>query len=333
MAETEWSTITPEQGEPQDKIEIEIEGAEEEEVVSAAPEVEVEEKPVVETAEEETTDDEEPAKEAETSGAQKRIRQLVKQKKEREAQIEDLLQAQKDMQVRLQQREEEYGNLLNNNVESNERQITERIALAKNAYKEALDSGESDRILEAQEVLTNAQQDNNNLKNFKVEAESFRPVSFEEQQQQAGYQINNPAVAQEKAHKWAAENEWFNNDRVMTAAALEIDNQLQDEGFDPTDDDYYQEVDSRMASAFPYKFRKAAEEVADDKPRTKPTSTASQVVAGASHTSASPSNKKVKLSQEDVRLAQKWGITLEQYAAEKLKVESAGEGEYTTINR
>jgi len=333
MAETEWSTITPEQGESQDKIEIEIEGAEEEEVVSAAPEVEVEEKPVVETAEEETTDDEEPAKEAETSGAQKRIRQLVKQKKEREAQIEDLLQAQKDMQVRLQQREEEYGNLLNNNVESNERQITERIALAKNAYKEALDSGESDRILEAQEVLTNAQQDNNNLKNFKVEAESFRPVSFEEQQQQAGHQINNPAVAQEKAHKWAAENEWFNNDRVMTAAALEIDNQLQDEGFDPTDDDYYQEVDSRMASAFPYKFRKAAEEVADDKPRTKPTSTASQVVAGASHTSASPSNKKVKLSQEDVRLAQKWGITLEQYAAEKLKVESAGEGEYTTINR
>ena len=332
MAETEWSTITPEQGEPQDKIEIEIEGAEEE-VVSAAPEVEVEEKPVVETAEEETTDDEEPAKEAETSGAQKRIRQLVKQKKEREAQIEDLLQAQKDMQVRLQQREEEYGNLLNNNVESNERQITERIALAKNAYKEALDSGESDRILEAQEILTNAQQDNNNLKNFRVEAESFQPVSFEEQQQQAGYQINNPAVAQEKAHKWAAENEWFNNDRVMTAAALEIDNQLQDEGFDPTDDDYYQEVDSRMASAFPYKFRKAAEEVADDKPRTKPTSTASQVVAGASHTSASPSNKKVKLSQEDVRLAQKWGITLEQYAAEKLKVESAGEGEYTTINR
>ena len=333
MAETEWSTITPEQGESQDKIEIEIEGAEEEEVVSAAPEVEVEEKPVVETAEEETTDDEEPAKEAETSGAQKRIRQLVKQKKEREAQIEELLQAQKDMQVRLQQREEEYGNLLNNNVESNERQITERIALAKNAYREALDSGESDRILEAQEVLTNAQQDNNNLKNFKVEAESFKPVSFEEQQQQAGYQINNPALAQEKAHKWAAENEWFNNDRVMTAAALEIDNQLQDEGFDPTDDDYYQEVDSRMASAFPYKFRKAAEEVADDKPRTKPTSTASQVVAGASHTSASPSNKKVKLSQEDVRLAQKWGITLEQYAAEKLKVESAGEGEYTTINR
>ena len=340
MAETEWSTITPEQGESPDKIEIEIEGAEEE-VVSAAPEVEVEKQakpaptPEVEAEEDTTTsevEEEAPAKEAETSGAQKRIRQLVKQKKEREAQIEELLQAQKDMQVKLQQREEEYGTLLNTNVESNERQVTERIELAKSAYKEALDSGDSDRILQAQESLTNAQQDSYNIKNFKQEAESFKPTTFNEAAQQAA-PSSNPGVAEEKAHKWAAENEWFNTDRVMTAAALEIDNQLQDEGFDPSDDDYYEEISGRMATAFPYKFRQASEETEAEKPRTKPTSTASQVVAGASHTSASPSNKKVKLSQEDVRLAQKWGITLEQYAAEKLKVESAGDGEYTTINR
>ncbi len=344
MAETEWSTITPEQGESPDKIEIEIEGAEEE-VVSAAPEVEVEKQeepaPTAEVEAEEATASEEveeeaPAKEAETSGAQKRIRQLVKQKKEREAQIEELLQAQKDMQVKLQQREEEYGTLLNTNVESNERQVAERIELAKSAYKEALDSGESDRILQAQESLTNAQQDSYNIKNFKQEAESFKPTTFDEAQQEAAAPApsSNPGVAEEKAHKWASENEWFNADRVMTAAALEIDNQLQDEGFDPSDDDYYEEISSRMATAFPYKFRQASEKASEaDKPRTKSTSTASQVVAGASHTSASPSNKKVKLSQEDVRLAQKWGITLEQYAAEKLKVESAGDGEYTTINR
>lgn len=345
MAETEWSTITPEQGESPDKIEIEIEGAEEE-VVSAAPEVEVEKQeepaptPEVETEEAATAaeevEEEAPVKEAETSGAQKRIRQLVKQKKEREAQIEELLQAQKEMQVKLQQREEEYGTLLNTNVESNERQVTERIELAKSAYKEALDSGESDRILQAQESLTNAQQDSYNIKNFKQEAESFKPTTFDEAEQQeaaAPAPSSNPGVAEEKAHKWASENEWFNADRVMTAAALEIDNQLQDEGFDPSDDDYYEEISSRMATAFPYKFRQTSEETEAEKPRTKPTSTASQVVAGASHTSASPSNKKVKLSQEDVRLAQKWGITLEQYAAEKLKVESAGDGEYTTINR
>jgi len=345
MAETEWSTITPEKGESQEKIEFEIEGQEEEETlaVETAAEVEAPKEPEIEIENEtETTEDvvakqeedEDKAVEGvETSGAQKRIRQLVKQKKEREAQIEQLLEAQKEMQLKLQQREEEYGSLLNNNVESNERQVIERIELAKSAYREALDNGDSDKIIAAQEALSNAQQDNYNLKNFKEQAQSFKPVTFEEQQQQISPQVTNPAVAQEKAHKWAADNEWFNTDRVMTAAALEIDNQLQDEGYDPSEDEYYEEVNSRMASAFPYKFRKAAEEVADDKPRKKPTSTASQVVAGASHTSASPSNKKVKLSQEDVRLAQKWGITLEQYAAEKLKVESAGEGEYTTINR
>ena len=112
-----------------------------------------------------------------------------------------------------------------------------------------------------------------------------------------------------------------------------IDAQLKEEGFDPEEDEYYQEIDRRLADNFPQKFGKSTEEVVAEQPRKKSTSTASQVVAGASHTSASPSNKKVKLSQEDVRLAQKWGITLEQYAAEKLKVESAGEGEYTTINR
>lgn len=349
MSETEWSTIEPNKGEPEEKIEFEIEG-QEEAVAEATPEnIEIEapqeeEQPVKVEEEAGTKEEEQPKAEeekavegVETSGAQKRIRQLVKQKKEREAQIEQLLEAQKEMQLKLQQREEEYGNLLNNNVESNERQVTERIELSKSAYKEALESGDTDKIIAAQEALTKAQQDSYNLKNFKQEAESFKPVTFEEEEQEAASAqgVSNPQLAQEKAHKWAAENEWFNTDRVMTAAALEIDSQLQDEGYDPSEDDYYEEVTSRMAAAFPYKFRKASEEnqEATEKPRTKATSQPSQVVAGASHTAASPSNKKVKLSQEDVRLAQKWGITLEQYAAEKLKVESAGEGEYTTINK
>lgn len=350
MSETEWSTITPNKGEPEEKIEFEIEGqAEVEETEpqqeAEAPQVEVETKQEeqapqaeVETKEEETpdtTEEEKAVEGVETSGAQKRIRQLVKQKKDREAQIEELLAKQKDMQVKLQQREEEYHKLLNTNVESNERQVTERIELSKAAYREALESGEADRILAAQEALTNAQQDNYKLNEFKAEAESFQPVKFDEEEADtaAAPNVSNPSLAQEKAQQWAAKNEWFNSDRVMTAAALEIDNQLQEEGYDPSDDDYYEEVSSRMAQAFPYKFRKAAAEAAPENPVPQESSTPAQVVAGASHTSAAPSNKKVKLTQEDVRLAEKWGISLEQYAAEKLKVEKAGDGEYTTINR
>ena len=340
MAETEWSTIEPGSPPEQEKVEFEIEGQEAAEAETPEAEVETkaeepEAKVEAEAPQEETTptieeEQEKETKGVETSGAQKRIRQLVKQKKEREAEIENLLAQQKEMQTKLQQREEEYKNLLNNNVESNERQVTERLELARAAYRQAVESGDADSILKAQESLNTAQQDNYRLTEFRQQADSFEPQTFEEQQQP---QTANVSEAQRKATNWAAANDWFNNDRVLTAVALEIDNAVQEEGFDPADDDYYQEIDRRMAEQFPSKFGKATKEVAAETPVAQETSTPAQVVAGASHTPAPSSSKKVKLSQEDVRLAEKWGISLEQYAAEKLKVEKAGEGEYTTINR
>lgn len=328
MAETEWSTIEAGSPPEEEKVEFEIEGQEATEE-AAAPKVEVE------TPQEETTptteeEQDQETKGVETSGAQKRIRQLVKQKKEREAEIESLLAQQKEMQIKLQQREEEYKNLLSNNVESNERQVTERLELARSAYRQAVESGDADNILKAQESLNTAQQDNYRLTEFRQQADSFEPQTFEEQQQA---QAVNVSEAQRKATDWAASNEWFNNDRVLTSVALEIDKDVQGEGFDPADDDYYEEIDRRMAEIFPKKFGQATKKVATENPVAQETSTPAQVVAGASHTPAPSSSKKVKLSQEDVRLAEKWGISLEQYAAEKLKVEKAGEGEYTTINR
>ena len=343
MAETEWSTIEPGSPPEQEKVEYEIEGeqdaeeadAPQAEVETKAEEQQPEAKVEAEAPQEETTptieeEQEKETKGVETSGAQKRIRQLVKQKKEREAEIENLLAQQKEMQTKLQQREEEYKNLLNNNVESNERQVTERLELARAAYRQAVESGDADNILKAQESLNTAQQDNYRLTEFRQQADSFEPQTFEEQQQP---QTANVSEAQRKATNWAAANDWFNNDRVLTAVALEIDNAVQEEGFDPADDDYYEEIDRRMAEQFPSKFGQATKEVAAETPVAQETSTPAQVVAGASHTPAPSSSKKVKLSQEDVRLAEKWGISLEQYAAEKLKVEKAGEGEYTTINR
>ena len=349
MAETEWSTITPKKGEPQEKIEFEIEGQEEEETpsVEASAEVEAPKKPKIEIEQEEepaitaeaSEEEEEKAVEGvETSGAQKRIRQLVSQKKEREAEIEKLLESNKQMQLALQQQKQEYLEAVGTNLKSSEAQINEKLVIARDSYKRAIDSGDSDLILQAQEYLNNAQQDVVRLADAKRQYEALTPAQKNAvaeqqvtQQQQAAPETYNGYGL--KAYQWAASNEWFNQDQILTNAALVIDAQLKEEGFDPEEDEYYQEVDKRLAENFPHKFGKATEEVVAEQPRKKSTSTASQVVAGASHTSASPSNKKVKLSQEDVRLAQKWGITLEQYAAEKLKVESAGEGEYTTINR
>jgi murein L,D-transpeptidase YcbB/YkuD len=345
MAETEWSTITPDQGEPKEKIEIEIEGQEEEEAPAVeAAEVEAPKKPKVEIEQEEEPQEEEETQEeekavegVETSGAQKRIRQLVAQKKEREAEIEKLLENNKQMQLELQRQKQEYLEAVGTNLKSSEAQVNEKLVIARDSYKRAIDSGDSDLILQAQEYLNNAQQDVVRLADAKRQYEALTPAQKDAVAEQ---QVTQQTAAPEtyngyglKAYQWAASNEWFNQDQILTNAALVIDAQLKEEGFDPEEDEYYQEIDKRLAENFPQKFGKATEEVVAEQPRKKSTSTASQVVAGASHTSASPSNKKVKLSQEDVRLAQKWGITLEQYAAEKLKVESAGEGEYTTINR
>ena len=88
------------------------------------------------------------------------------------------------------------------------------------------------------------------------------------------------------------------------------------------------EIDNRLKEAFPHRYQTKEVEPKEEN-RTQETSPA-QVVAGGTRSTPS-SNKKVKLSKEDVRLANKWNIPLEQYAQEKLKATNA-EGEYTTIN-
>ena len=138
--------------------------------------------------------------------------------------------------------------------------------------------------------------------------------------------MQQPAQPDPRAIDWQANNEWFGQDNIMTASALAIDAELKNEGYSPTDEDFYNEIDKRIRAAFPTKFTKG--EPAQQE-RNDGSSSPSQVVAGGSRSSPNP--KKVKLSQEDVRLANKWGIPLEQYAAEKMKV-TKSEGDYTTIN-
>jgi len=333
----EWATITPTKGEPQEKVEFEIEGQEEDneqlqlELDTDNQEENREPTKKVKAKEETAESEEQEALEGvETSGAQKRIRQLVQQKKEREAEIEKLIEENKKVQLRLQEREEEYKKLLNTNTESNERQVQERIELAKQTYKRALESGDTEAIVQAQEILSNAQQDSYRIEQFKKDLEKYAVNVQEQEAQSKQQQEQYSSRANRKAMEWARENEWFNADKILTAAALEVDNQLQEEGYSPEEDEYYEEIDRRMADLFPNRFGGTVQQEAET-PRPKATSSPSQVVAGASLSPKASSGKKVKLTQEDVRLAQKWGISLEQYAAEKLKIESAEEGAYTTI--
>ena len=302
----DWSTVEVSQGE----VEYEIE----EPVVKQKAQEDIKE---------DDTEVEEPKEleGIETAGAEKRIRQLVKQRKEREEQVVSLQIQNEELNKKLFSKENEVQSMGKRTLDISEKQLTDKIALAKEVYLEAFEEGEKEKLLNAQEMLNEAQGDLRAVNSAKARYAHQEQQAVEQpvaQQQQVPQAASDP-----KAEQWASDNNWFGKDNVMTAAALAIDAELKNEGYDPSDNDFYQEIDNRIKTSFPHKFEEDKERVQET------TSSPAQVVSGSSRSSPS-SRKKVKLSQEDLRLAQKWNIPLETYAAQKLKVHQA-DGDYTDI--
>ena len=305
MQEESWNEVKTEEPE-KEKVEYEVE---KEEPKKVEPEVKKEEPKELQGIE--------------TKGAEKRIRQLVKQRKEKEEQVSNLIRQNEELNSRLNNTQREFTNISKLNLDATENQLKDKLELARGAYQAAHEEGDSSKILKAQEFLNDAQ---NDLKSVGATKMQFREPEVQAPQQQVQQPHYQPQPTPDpKAQSWAEKNDWFGEDKIRTAAALAIDADLKEEGFNPTDDDYYTEVDSRLKEAFPHRYK--TEEV--EEVRKQETSPA-QVVAGGTRSTPSSKNK-VKLSKEDVRLANKWNIPLEQYAQEKLKANSA-DGEYTTIN-
>jgi len=171
---------------------------------------------------------------------------------------------------------------------------------AKKAYKEAFESGDSDRVLETQQALQEA-----NLKAMR--AQSFRMPSLQEQENNVQpdlqqYQPQVPAPDR-KAEAWQKRNNWFGRDRSMTAFALGLHEDLSYNGVEVGSEEYYRELDKTIRKRFPEKFE---EEDSRQGGRTRP----GTVVAPAVRSTAST---KVRLKQSQVNLAKKFGLTPEQY--------------------
>jgi hypothetical protein len=318
MAEEEqWSEIdTSKSSENKEEVSFEIENEEPveklETVVEEQPEVKEKEIPELEGIN--------------TDGAEKRIKHLVKQRKERE---EALIKAQARIEA-LEKNQQEITkgslNLRENANTSNEKLLQQNLEMAKQGYLDAYDSGNKEKMLASQEAISKAQvdlndisKDKSNLERVKkeVEAQPSQGMQAQAQPQTTQQQEFDP-VAVEWSKK--PDNNWFGQDQIMTASALAIDLQLKQEGYDPSSSEFYEEVDNRMKVNFPHKF-------GEGQPKKAPR----QVVAGGSRTPPTSKSKKVTLTQEDVSLARKWNIPLEKYAAEKRKAETSGE--YTNIDR
>lgn len=195
-------------------------------------------------------------------------------------------------------------------LEQAKRVATTEHEQAKAKYKEAYESGDADKVLEAQEELAAARSKVEKVNNFK-------PAPLQEEETSVQIQSTaQPASVDTKAESWRQENTWFGTDDEMTSFALGLHQKLVKSGVDPQSDEYYAKINSRMRQVFPENFSEA-EEPEDTKPVRK-----SNVVAPATR-SVAP--KKITLTQTQVALAKRLGLPLEVYAkqvAEEMRKQS-----------
>ena len=183
-------------------------------------------------------------------------------------------------------------------LEQAKRTTAIEVLSAKKQYKDAYDAGDSDKVLEAQDKLTTAKIKADKLANFE-------PEPLQEDNNDVTMQDTSPQQQVDtKAQAWAERNTWFQQDEEMTQLAFGLHNKLVAEGIDPTSDEYYERIDSRVQQLFPEKF--------EDAPKKR----RANVVASASRSTAA---KKVKLKASQVQLAKRLGLTNEQYARQLMK--------------
>jgi hypothetical protein len=300
-------------GEPAEEpqFELDVGDAEATEVEIEQPEEDVprgttdSEEPTVEVEQEASSDDEI----AEYSeSVQKRINRLTKKMREAERREEEAIKFAQSVQAESEQIKQRMQNLDQGFMTEYGQRIQLQQQQAEAALKRAVELGDAEGTVVAQKELTDISIAANEYAQAQRRAEANQQVP-QQQATQAAPQQQAPQQPQRpdpKAEQWAEKNSWFGQDEAMTFAAFGIHKKLvEDEGFDPQGDDYYNELDSRIKREFPHKF--------GEEPSTgrKP----AQSVAGVSRsTKTGRGNKRVRLSQTQVMIAKKLGVPLEEYA-------------------
>ena len=238
---------------------------------------------------------------------QKRIKHFTKGYHE-ERRAKEAAQREKEEAIRLAQAILNENNQLKGSVNQNQTALLEQakrvvgneIDDAKRMYKEAYESGDSDKLLEAQEALTNAKIRADKVNNFRP-----TPLQVRETPVQIESQPTRPAPVDEKLLAWQNNNQWFGNNKRMTAYALGVHEDLVGEGIPAGSEEYYRRIDSDIRSRFSDQFG------TDESVDAKPQRTKSNNVAPATRSTAP---KKIVLNQSQVNIAKRLGVPLELYA-------------------
>ena len=221
-----------------------------------------------------------------------------------------LMEENRRIKEMLSKGEEEYKAAMTSTTEM-------RVEKAKRDYKEAYEAGDAEKLMEAQEALTNAQLLLDKAKNFKLP-----PLQEERSEVQTSQQYQPAPRPDDKVMAWQERNPWFGQDEEMTAAALGLHEKLKRQGVVIGSDEYYNALDNTMRKRFAENFDDIAEvdnEPQAAKPADKPAVKPSTVVAPATRSTAS---KKIKLKTSQVAIAKKLGLTPEQYVRELMKLEA-----------
>ena len=257
---------------------------------------------------------------------QKRIKKLTYERRE-EARRREQIERERDEALRVAQHVQsqlgERDQLIQRGQAALVAEIKQRaqIALesAKSRYRQAYDTGDPDKIIEAQDVLNKAQFELREADNYERQLQNRPPAQTPQQYQQPQPQARKPDP---KAQSWADRNKgWFNSPEHpdMTATAYGIHEKLVRGGVDPTSDQYYETIDAEMHKRFPEYFGEQID-IADEEPPTRQAPRRAQTppVAPSARNNGSRSSK-VTLTRTQVAIAKRLGLTNEQYANQMLK--------------
>ena len=251
-----------------------------------------------------TNDSDDQFKKAE-SATQKRIDRLTKKMREAERREQEAINYARNVQTEAEQLKQRMNNLDSSYVSEFSTRVTAQMDQAENELSRAMELGDTKAAVEAQRKITalaiqadRAEQAKSEQARHAQQAQQYAEYQKEHVQQPA-----QPKRPDPKAEKWALKNSWFGDDQAMTYAVFGIHKKLiEQEGFDPQSDEYYTELDRRMADEFPHKLKSQSKRPA-------------QTVASASRTATTGrSGRKVRLTPSQVAIAKKLGVPLEEYA-------------------
>jgi hypothetical protein len=242
-----------------------------------------------------------------SDGVQKRIAKLTRKMREAERQREEAVVYAQSVTQEKNQAIKRLSKLDKSYVSEFESRVTNSLAAAKLALKNAIESQDVEAQISAQEQLATLSVENARLNALKIAEKDVAPqerqVNINPQRQQQQSQQSDP-----RAEDWASKNGWFGNDSAMTYTAFDIHKKLvEEEGYDPKSDEYYEEVDTRIRLEFPHKFDKVEQNTTR---KARP----AQNVASANRSATTGRKKTVKLSPSQVAIAKRLGVPLEDYA-------------------